>query len=540
MLLSSNWRNEAIAPGKLSVHHAQLVTRGGDSSNRCASCHAAGNQSAFEWLSHATDPKLSTPTQSELCLECHKKDIPPATALLAHNFDPQFLTATHEVDLGARHVDPSGSFACATCHQEHHGASHDLKAMSDSACQACHRQEFHSFATDHPDFKTWPEKRRTRIAFDHSSHQAKHFPAEKQEFACATCHQQSESGFQETLGYEATCAKCHDSDIQTSWEAGVPFVNLPMVDVEALAEAGHDVKPWPEATTGDFDGALPLVTKFLLLSDADAAQGIEILGTDFDFYDVDPDDPEQLAAAAKVILAVKQMTTDIAAKGHSAIAERLEKILSRKLTAEELAAAVAHLSAEDMSALAESWLAESPAEASGQPGAKEKFAGGGWVRDDQTFALRYRPTGHADPWLTAWITYLAESTSGPQKKNAESLLTQIMKPTAPGMCGSCHSVDRLADGSLAVNWIAKQSTTKQSFTVFSHAPHVLQTQLSDCSTCHRLEKEAAVMTSYTAQDPRTFAAGFHQFTKQDCATCHKDGAAGDSCTQCHRYHIGER
>jgi hypothetical protein len=537
MILSSNWRNDFLAPGPLTGHHAQLVARGDNQANRCASCHAVGNQSALDWLSHATDPERALPTQSDLCLKCHDKEIARDTALLAHNFDPSFFTATHEVNFASRRVDPSQNFECSTCHREHHGAAHDLKAMSDSACQACHRQEFQSFATDHPEFDNWPEHRRTRIAFDHNSHQAKHFPAEKQEFACATCHQPTEDGsFQRTLGFEQSCAKCHDSDIQTSWEAGVPLVSLPMLDTDAFKDAEINIGPWPEAATGDFDGALPLVAKFLLLSDEKAAKAIEKLGPDFDFYDVDPAEPEQLAAAADVVNAVKQLTTELAEQGHDAFTTRLEKIVGRKLSAEELAAIAARLSGENLTALA-AWFTEDPASAGSAP-SKEKITGGGWIRDDETLSLRYRPTGHADAWQAAWITLIAEATRGPQKETAENLLTQIMKPTAPGMCGSCHSVDRRANGSLEVNWFAEQPPTTKAITQFSHAPHVLQTQLADCTACHRMNETAPFMESYQQQDPHSFVAGFHQLTKQDCTTCHKPGAAGDSCTQCHNYHVG--
>ena len=536
--MSSNWRNEFLAPGALSVHHAQLVARGGDQTQRCASCHAAGNQSLFEWLSHPWEPKLALPTQSTLCMECHQKVLPLDTALMAHGIDMQLLIKTHKVDLGSRPLDPSGEFACSMCHREHHGATHDLTYMSNAACQACHREQYHSFATDHPEFGGWPNERRTRIAFDHASHEAKHFPQEKQEFACAKCHLQNESGFQTTLGYEASCAKCHDSDLQTSWSAGFAFLSLPIIDTETLRDEGHDVGPWPEEATGDFDGALPPIIKFLLLGDSSAAEGIELLGADFDFYDVDPGDATQLAAATNVIKALKQLTDDLSSKGHTAINDRLEKLLGRELDAQELADAVAHLSAEDMVTITEQWMAKVPQQ-SPQPRTEEKgqIAGGGWLRDDETFALRYRPSSHADPWLTAWINFLAEATSGPQKKVAESLLLNMMQPTAPGMCGSCHSVDRTASGALEVSWRALAAPNPDPhFTIFSHAPHTLQPELADCTTCHRINAASAVMETYKSQDAQNFAAGFHALTKQDCATCHKPGAAGDSCTQCHRYH----
>lgn len=540
MVLSSHWRNEIIAPGELTVHHAQLVAQGGDFTSRCASCHVAGNQSFLDWVTQTVRPELQAPSQSDLCMECHKKSIPTELALVAHNVDPGVLLASHHESAEGRRANPSGLFACATCHQEHHGAAHDLKAMTDSACQACHSQQYHSFATDHPEITNWPEARRTRIAFDHATHLAKHFPAEKQPFVCANCHQQSETGFQQTLGYEQSCAKCHDSDIQASWEAGLSFVSLPMIDAEALTEAGHDIGRWPESATGDFDGPLPNIAKFLLASDDKAAKGMTVLRADFDFYDVDPDDLKQLDAAASIVKALKQLLDDLGNRGHQAIQERIEKNLGRSVTLNELSAIVAHLSSENAKAISQDWFAE-PLTAPPTPTGKELIAGGGWHRDDVTFTLRYHPTQHADPWLTGWINLFAEATRGPQQSQAKAWLLEVMKPTSPGMCGSCHSVDSQADGSLVVEWFAKQEATSgPKFTVFSHAPHVLQTQLADCGSCHRLAESAAVMETYAGTDPHKFAAGFHHFTKQECATCHKPGAAGDSCTQCHRYHAGNR
>jgi hypothetical protein len=106
------------------------------------------------------------------------------------------------------------------------------------------------------------------------------------------------------------------------------------------------------------------------------------------------------------------------------------------------------------------------------------------------------------------------------------------------MCGTCHSIDRTASGALEVNWHAKQPTATAAFTMFSHAPHVLQPQLADCTECHRVKESANVMESYTTPELEEITAGFHAFTKQDCAMCHRPGAAGDGCTQCHRYHVG--
>lgn len=537
MLLSSEWRNEFVSPGPLSVHHAQLVARAGDQSNRCASCHAAGNQLFVQWLSHIHEPGLASPSQSDLCLECHKEEIPPEFALSAHNVDPDILLVSHEGGGELRRVNPTGSFACSTCHKEHHGAAHDLRFMSDSACQACHKEQYHSFTAGHPEFSNWPHGRRTRIAFDHAKHQAKHFPEKNEQFACSTCHRPTEDGaFQTTLNYAATCSKCHDADIETSWKTGVPFVSLPMIDVEILNDAGRDIGPWPEQATGDFDGTLPVITKFLLLADDKAAGALEALGVDFDFYDIDPDDPGQLAAAADIVAALKNLLGDLAERGHAAIEGRLETILGQKPTAKQLADCAAHLSRENMAAVGAQWLSIEKETRPISPSSDQSPLIG-WTRDDQTFALRYRPAGHDDVWLTAWISLISQATKGPQAKTAEGLLLEMVKPTAMGMCGTCHSVDRTTDGGLEVQWRAEEPRFRRDFTVFSHAPHTLQHQLADCTACHRIDESATVMESYAAHDPTTFASGFHAMTKQDCATCHKPAAAGDSCTQCHRYHI---
>ena len=58
MALSGPWRNELIAPGVLSVHHAHLVD-GANASLRCAQCHGAGNASLSSG-SVGTSPRQST------------------------------------------------------------------------------------------------------------------------------------------------------------------------------------------------------------------------------------------------------------------------------------------------------------------------------------------------------------------------------------------------------------------------------------------------------------------------------------------------
>ncbi|MEM8943541.1 MAG: hypothetical protein AAGD11_00035 [Planctomycetota bacterium] len=556
LLLSTSSRNNWLAPGELSVQHAQLLSRGRDT-QRCASCHAAGSQTFVQWMQHAVNAELSSPSQSVLCMECHKNTISSNHALSAHSLDVSVLMASSDPSAWRR-LDPTQDLACATCHQEHHGMAHDLAWMSDHACQACHQQQYESFATDHPDFADWPVARRTRIAFDHGSHQLKHFPKERQEFDCASCHVQDREGdFQRTLGYETTCAKCHDSKIEASWDAGVSMFSLPMIDDEVLRSVGRDIGQWPEQALGEFDGALPPITKLLLAADQRAATAMLVLGSDFDFFDVDPDDAKQLQAAGEIVWATKRLLYDMTVRGQDAIRERVETVLDRQLSKSQFADLTSRLSPDNLRVVTDSWLTKLSAELENRGGlglqsqpasggdaterdmALQRVAAGGWLSDDPTLSIRYRPTGHADSWMTAWIDVMAEATVGPHSQITKPLLKQLMTPTAAGQCGSCHSLDRQADGSCVVQWYSRRRSDEVApFTKFSHQPHLTQSELADCQGCHQINALANVMATYSATAATEYENGFQPLTKQSCAECHTPGAAGDSCLQCHNYHVG--
>jgi hypothetical protein len=506
MAMSGSWRNELIVPGPLSVHHAHLVD-GVNAGARCAQCHAAGHASVGQWLG-VVDASTNVASQTSLCMACHEKTIPRELATAAHNVSLAALRGAAAVgDDGTGHGrrDPAEPIACAACHREHQGRNHDVAAISDAACQACHRERYHSFADGHPDFGPWPYERRTRIAFDHASHQLKHFPADKQDFACATCHEGDSTGRRQlTRSYEASCASCHDKGIGVSLAQGVPAVALPTLDLAALKAAGYDVGAWPDAADGDFDGRVPWVAQVLVSAKPQAAAALAALGAEFDFFDVDVEKRAQTDAAVAVAQELKALVDDVAARGDAAIGERLGVVLGRELTATELQAA-GRL----------------------EPGGKGAPS------------LQLKPTGHADPTLHAWLDVLAELSSGPHAGTVEPLLRAALKPTAPGQCGSCHSVERNVAGRLAIQWHAGTARNDAlGLTHFAHGAHTLQSQLRDCTACHRVSTTATAASTYASDDPRQFVAQFEPMTKASCVACHAAGAAGDHCTQCHRYHGG--
>jgi len=167
---------------------------------------------------------------------------------------------------------------------------------------------------------------------------------------------------------------------------------------------------------------------------------------------------------------------------------------------------------------------------------------GGWYRND--FALLYRPTGHADPFMRAWIDIAAAS---PTKDNDGALLATFAGAQAPGTCLRCHSVDRGEDGTGSVNWHpASHDPATRDFVRFSHRPHFsLIAESGGCQTCHTVIRPkgtgsvSAFQDQYRQSDPHAeIVAGFASPTVATCSECHTPGRAGDTCTQCHAYHVG--
>lgn len=164
----------------------------------------------------------------------------------------------------------------------------------------------------------------------------------------------------------------------------------------------------------------------------------------------------------------------------------------------------------------------------------QMVAAGGWYRDDSGFALKYRPVGHADPLLHAWLDLAA---SAPK---AASLFKNLADPKSVGLCAKCHSADSIPDSAaLLMNWRPRHREIEdRSFTKFNHAPHVIQGNLRNCTGCHEPNKSADVMPFFVGNDPAKFVSNFKSIDKATCAGCHKPDAAGDSCLRCHNYHVG--
>ncbi len=544
ILIGTSRRNELLVPGPLTSHHAQVIARA-DWENRCASCHPGANGPAADWLRTAIGG-ADGPGQSALCLKCHQDlATPGAEPMLAHGLPasafpnrsaPVESSLVGLTSLGqpAHGLSASDPVACAACHQEHHGADHDLAAITDARCQACHTERYESFADGHPEFGMWPTTRRTRIRFNHASHKTTHYTKANKGFDCRACHLADETGdLTVRTDYHNSCAECHDADLVRSFDDGLPFLSLPTIDRERLAEAGIELPAWPPQVDGDFDGDVSPFTKLLLASDPKASEAIRTLGADFSFFDIDSDSPEQVEAAGVLVEAINGLLNDLQEEGHNAITARLERLTtSQAKTADQ----VAGMPLELIDRLQRTWFGGEPAP---RPfdAIEDRRVGGGWYLDDEQLTLGYRPSGHDDPLIRSWLDAIV-SLPDDQAELRDACLAEFTRPGAPGGCFECHSLETGPDNRLTINWRGRDRLDEpRGFTRFSHRPHLVQPELFDCSHCHQIDPTAELSTSCSGMDPSQFTSEFVPVRKNDCTSCHRPHAAGDSCTQCHNYHI---
>lgn len=352
ILCSSPYSSEFLVPGGLTSNHAQIFA--GEGSNRCSACHAAGNGSIASWLARTVAPDTADGlTQSELCMKCHDETLVAAAALNPHNVASDKLSAISnhykQASFNSGTVfQPSAiehnNIACSACHREHHGSQTGLTALTDKQCQTCHQDSFHSFETGHPEFVSYPSTRRSRIAFDHSSHSMKHFPGKQTDFNCNQCH--IDDAFQNVkklASYEEACSTCHHQQIFESGRDGLALISLPMLDTNAIEAADLKIGSWPLAATGDFDGAIPPIMRVMLAADPQAAEIFNRQGSEFDFSDIDPNNAADVADAVDLTWAIKRLLFELSLDGPRAVKTRLESVLGLKIHDDELRKMVTNL-----------------------------------------------------------------------------------------------------------------------------------------------------------------------------------------------------
>lgn len=332
ILSQTPWTSNYFKPGPLTGPHSQILS-GTLTSDRCASCHSEATSEAWFNLGGKSHVGI---TSSDKCIECHHAMFDTKSAKWAHNVSPltreDIRKASSRVQAVSIHgLMPSPGFdqnmvECSVCHKEHRGHDADLLAMSDSQCQTCHVDRFAGFASGHPDWTNWPYARGGEIAFDHSTHSNKHFPATIQDgqatqFACASCHTRGANGeLARSSSFEQSCAACHDQPMRVQAAPGLQLANVPTIPSDLAAELGN----WPENATGFFDGTIAPLTAILLAGDPAASTAMERIPGG-DFSRIDEDDPKQVAAARFLSDRVRRLLQRISDEGQPGLRRQISE-----------------------------------------------------------------------------------------------------------------------------------------------------------------------------------------------------------------------
>ena len=254
-----------LMPGPLTSVHGAI--------ENCSACHTTSGDGKLTWLRSLVAGDRHA--DSKACLTCHKM---PDTAFNAHGAAEDVLKESTERlrKVAAKTPVPQSAHAqsaafptdsvvarglyCATCHQEHQGVGFNLKTISNEQCRSCHVVKFDSFDGKHPQFESFPFKKRTQIIFDHAGHFGKHYPevagkdpARRIPDTCATCHNSSkDKRVMAVAPFEQTCTGCHLDQItgkeRASGPKGVAFLALPGLDLQTLQKKKAAIGEWPDAS----------------------------------------------------------------------------------------------------------------------------------------------------------------------------------------------------------------------------------------------------------------------------------------------------
>lgn len=493
----------SLNPGPLSAAHAAFALRAG-----CGSCHEAHGTGAAGWLAAVFAPQ----DMSKRCTACHAFSGPAES--------PHNAVFKDRSDLA--------SVSCTGCHTEHKGAAFDIARLSDAQCSTCHRTGFASFSTGHPTFgPRYPHRSRTALRFDHVSHMDKHFQdarfADRAPTGCVSCHEVDLAGRDvRPASFEKTCAACHLDQIPSRDLLVLQWPELPEKSLAVLKERRADILEVCGVPADD-DGA-----------DDDAyAESISIdepTRTSAYLLDVDGEDPE--AYGELFVGMVLEMAEEGAAPFGGRLAARTGKARAAGL--------LAGLGPELAKRVACAWAVNTEYEAPAEP---DFF---GWHADG--VALAFRPRGHADPVVRAWLD-LAAAGAAEEKDGARAGPMReelLVAEDGPGHCLKCHSVTETGAASggakagaptLRIEWTYMGSDSGP-YTKYAHGPHIdLLGPDATCTNCHALDRKADFALSFKTWKVQTFASNFKPIGVETCASCHGAKKVREDCQLCHVYHL---
>lgn len=566
--IAGPWSMDFVSPGPLGASHMAIQ---GPGDENCGACHVAEGASFGSWLGAALMTTMADGhggIQSEQCLDCHFRT--PESREVAMNVHSRSLIDVDSIEAAAsatpvmtagftsaqvgltralhgKEQFGAAGIACASCHEEHLGRSHDMTAMSDAQCQVCHSEPFESFNQGHPEFGAI-ERPMVGISFNHHEHET-HFPNE--ELVCESCHMPDPLGrTMAVASFEQACKGCHAQGSEDHHGDGIKrnsmlFAQLPAFEFEEEVY-------WPsEGAWGEFLSPMMLL---LLAGDDEAVPLLYSIYNDAfgDLYEWSfvLEDNDELYLKAELATSIKAMVAELADYSDEGVEARNAR-LARALGVPGDDPAVQNLNAELASAsfvmqmFKQRYLPQLDDDLAGEPvdaSADESMAAdwmtsknmSGWHIDSGAGTISYRPVVHADPLLKHWIE--AVFTHADDKGEADSELEsqrQFLRGKVYERieadfkaCTRCH-----AQGDDGIQWAAAgRQYGASGFVKFNHAPHMAMLNQGDtCSTCH-------VPSDVEATDEHAMVRGFAPHEKAVCESCHTETGADNTCLNCHQYH----
>jgi len=527
----------SLSAGPLSASHARFV--GED----CASCHTGHQEGLGTWVTsifHGND-------MTDNCLTCHAFAGEQRTA---HNFALAALPANLPDHL-------STQTECSSCHVEHQGLDGELTQLSDAQCSTCHVVEMESFA-EHVAFDpNFPSNRRTTVLFDHTSHLGKHFPQAGAGAPddCLDCHIVDRAADSvPTRGFDTTCASCHAGDID---DRAMTVFSMPELSAEQFTALDQEYLGELCTSRGSTQFYQSLIAARAAVADGEEFGDYEsiafgeaidpvtqwVIGSDSDeIYDLPADDP--------VVDDLLWLYLDIAESGVAPLADLVEERGGGVIAGSRL---LAGLSDATLQHAVCAWTSNVEV-------LEDAPLGGGWYIDG--LALRYLPSGHADPVMRAWLDLGVAAPAVAVHEDAGIEEAIVMRDTlisarqGPGACTECHGVslasgmplgeEEEADASMPVivDW-SRLDQPWSPYVSYSHGPHIsLLGQGTACTFCHKINEAADLGAAFQTLDPMHPASSFLSIGKAQCVECHGGGhndnvvvAEDQGCLLCHNYHL---
>ncbi|MGI9487378.1 MAG: hypothetical protein ACR2RF_16175 [Geminicoccaceae bacterium] len=463
-------RNLTI-PGPLTAAHAHLID-----GKRCDLCHEGHEREGLSLIKAVVEFQ----DMSERCGECHDFD--------GHGARP------HNMPVSDGRT--SAEIGCIACHTEHKGNDADISTLPDADCHSCHEADkrFEGFAKgSDPEHPPLPDRfgslALSSIRFDHARHFDAHFRkpefVDDQPVLCVTCHEpMGTTGALAIPSFERGCADCHEDGIEDQ-----PLLLLTWPEMETMAQPGALVSSQCRINGAiDLDDFEPVSFELPDLLEAF-------------LMDIDPDDMTAYGDA------YQRLVGRLATEGVRPLADLIE---AKNGDAKRL---LAGLTPETVANPACRWIFNQEYEGF------EPLEAGGWIAEP--FGLTYRPTGHADPVLRAWLEF-GGGIDHVEKPLADTFQDRLFDPEAgPGLCASCH----VPSPKHGMVWTSEPQSRRHS--LFVHQPHLAIENAADdkpCITCHQIAP-----ASPDGRDYRTIGIA-------TCQQCHGERSVGSTCATCHRYH----